>query len=84
MTDPWKNMPIAPRDRAILLFLPAVHHTPDPNRPGHPLDVAHGRCVGWWDEELQHWVTGFHPNHGHLHKVYPSLWTDLTPEPCRT
>jgi hypothetical protein len=80
----WKHMPDAPHDRAVLLYLPGVWVKMDVDggaiRKGHPLEVGHGRVVGWWDETITAWVTGFHPNE-HLHKVYPSLWAELPAGP---
>jgi hypothetical protein len=83
--SPWKALDTAPRPDAdgkpvsVLLFVPGAWSKSD--ETGRPIAVAHSRVVGWWDEKMQSWVMGIHPNGAFIQKVYPSLWTELVADP---
>lgn len=62
----------------ILLYLPSVVHKLDEG--GRVTDVGHGRCVGWWSDHQESWVTALHPT-DQVRAVYPSLWTELPAGP---
>lgn len=82
--SPWKPLPDATKaDKdgnpvPVLLFLPTAWHKADAE--GRPVEAAHARVVGWWDDAQQSWVTGIHPKAPTV-PVYPSLWAPLTDEP---
>lgn len=78
MADIWKPLPDAPRDKPVLLFLPAGWWKHD--RDGRVVEAEHAKVVGWWSESDAAWVTGVHPK-GAIVSVYPSLWADLPDDP---
>lgn len=74
----WSALDTAPKDKPILLFCPFVD-SPDGTGAHPDAKQAHGRVVGWWDEDAKHWVAGI--LNGPVHKVYPSRWAELLDEP---